>query len=107
MTIPATVAPIKIVPTTFRHNGQDNPNQRARHNEDASRQALQPRAEFQATEHIFRGELLDEAVRQQRHRPQPGQQVLPQNRVAIESYLASDDLNGNHDPRGRLLDRYV
>ena len=60
-----------------------------------------PAQNFQRTdsERIVRGELLDVIEQQRRNNAFSGQQVSPQNRVAIENYLSGDD------PRGRLLDR--
>lgn len=51
------------------------------------------------SDRIVRGELLDVIEQQRRNSVFSGQQVSPQNRVAIENYLSADD------PRGRLLDR--
>lgn len=107
MTIPANIQRYNIVLPTPRQQDQDPRFNRERNDAYNSRQSLQSHRERPATEYLYRGELLD-AVEQQRHyKSQPGQQVSPQNRLAIESYLASDGLSVNDEPRGRLLDRFV
>ncbi|MCP4431143.1 MAG: hypothetical protein GY806_09215 [Gammaproteobacteria bacterium] len=107
MSIPATIQQYNIVLPTHRQQDQDARFSRERNDAQASRQNMQSRHERPTTEYVFRGELLDAVDQQRRYRPQPAQQVSPQNRIAIENYLASDGISVNDDPRGRILDQFV
>ena len=107
MSIPATIQQYNLVLPTVRQQDQDARYNRNSADANASRQNLQSHRERPTSEYIYRGELLDAVEQQRRYKAQPGQQVSPQNRLAIESYQASDGLSADNDPRGRLLDRFV
>lgn len=106
MKLPATLNHLVITPP-LQQSGQQRDFDREPANADDSRQQAQTRSNRPAADFVFRGELLDVVDQQRRYRPQFNQQIPPQNRLAIESYLSSHSVSVDNDPRGRLLDRFA
>lgn len=106
MNIPATIN-LHTTSPSLRQNGQGQNLNRERPNTEDSRQQTLPGNRKPPSDYVFRGELLDAVDQQQRFRPGFNQQVSPQNRLAIESYLSSDSISIDEDRRGRLLDQFV
>ncbi len=106
MNISATFNHLVINPPVQK-NGQGQHFNRDRPNTDDSGQQTQARNSRLPSDFILRGELLDEADQQQGSRSRFNQQISPQNRAAIESYLSSKSVSIDDDPRGRLLDQFV
>ncbi len=106
MKLPVILSRLAITPP-HQQNGQrrDFDHERA-YSDDSGRQT-QAGNEKPAADFVFRGELLDAVDQQRRFRPQFNQQIPPQNRLAIESYISSHSTLIDDDPRGRLLDRFV
>ena len=106
MKLPATLNhPVITLP--LQQNGQQRDYDHGRTSANNSSQQAQARGNRPDADLVFRGELLNAGDQQRRYRPQFNQQIPPQNRLAIESYLSSHAASIDYDPRGQLLDRFV
>jgi len=106
LNIPTTINHHRII-TPIAQIGQGQNFNRERPDTDDSRHQTHTRNNRPPADFVFRGELLEAADRQRHFQPRFNQQISTQNKFAIESYLSSNNLTIDDDPRGRLLDQFV